>query len=388
MQFVVIGHPETSRVASFCEAAREAGIATPIVVPWHDVLSGSLERSGRIPHGASIRIETPGRNWPSELRLLRLGASERDEEDPDGSIRSRFAATKLNELSETPGRIIALRQWFLGWRRTLRELCAAVDRDEQCWTSHPDDIVTLFDKETCQSRLVEGGCPMPPSLGVPADFADLYERMRAAGRARVILKSCHSSSASCAVALESSGSRIQAFSTVDVIDHPDGLRLFNIRPGRWYRDLAGVKRLVDAVCRERVQAQVWIPKLGWNQRRVDLRVVTIGGRAKHTVIRLSGTPFTNLQLRNSRGDLEAFRRDFGNETLEVVWDAAERAAQCFPRCITLGVDIALGARRDRAWVLEANAFGDQLPNSHVDGWDTYRWQIESLRDRYVSAIGR
>lgn len=388
MQFAVIGHPETTRVVGFGEAASTAGIHPPTVVPWRNVLDGRHEWVSRLPQDTWIRIESPGRNWPTELRLLTLGADECDDEDPAASKRSRFTIRELNELSETPGRVLALRQWFLGWRRALKDLNAVIDSNGLRWTSHPADIVALFDKEACQLRLIEGGCPMPPSLGVPDDFADLYERMRTAGCSRVILKSCHSSSASCAAALEFSGSRIQAFSTVDLVDHRDGLRLFNIRPGRWYRDLAGVKRLADALCRERVQAQAWIPKRGWKQKRIDFRVVTIGGRAKHTVIRLSDTPFTNLQLRSSRGDLEAFRTDFGEEPLRAIWDAAEHAARCFPRCLMLGVDVALNTHRDRAWVLEANAFGDHLPNSQVDGWDTYRWQIEALRDRYVSAIGR
>jgi hypothetical protein len=388
VQFVVIGHPETSRVTAFLEAAREAGIALPTIIPWHNVLNGQFEWTKQIRRDAWMRIESAGRNWPAEFRLLTLGAEQLDEEDPTASIRSRFTPAQLADLSETPGRILALRQWYLGWRRTLIALNAAANDQDRNWTSDPKDIVTLFDKEACQLRLVDGGCPMPPSLGVPVNFADLYERMRSAGYSRAILKSCHSSSASCAVALEFSGARIQAFSTVDLIDHPDGTRLFNVRPGRWYRDLAGVKRLIDEICRQRVQAQAWIPKLGWKGKRVDFRVVTVGGRARHTVIRLSDTPFTNLQLRNTRGNLEEFRSAFGNDALQAVRDAAELAAQCFPRCVTLGVDVVLSSRRDRAWVLEANAFGDHLPNSLVDGWDTYRWQIEFLRDRYVSAIGR
>ena len=390
MQFVVIGHPETSRVIEFCEAARDGGLPAPIVIPWHEVLHGRFDWIDRLPPNARIRIESPGRNWPTELKLLKLGAGEPDEEDNLGGRRSRFALDELDQLSETPGRILALRQWFLGWRRALTSLATAVaDRGFQAnWTSPPDDIIALFDKETCQARLTGAGCPMPPSLGVPANFEDLYEQMRAVRRSRVILKSCHSSSASCAVALEFSGNRIQAFSTVDLVDHPQGLRLYNVRPGRWYRDLANVRRLVDAVCLERVQAQVWIPKLGWGQKRVDLRVVTIGGRARHTVVRLSSTPFTNLQLHNSRGDLEAFRSAFGEATLEIAWEAAERVAQCFPRCLHLGIDVALTSRSDRAWILEANAFGDYLPNCLAEGWNTHRWQIETLRNSYVSAIGR
>ena len=100
---------------------------------------------------------------------------------------------------------------------------------------------------------------------------------------------------------------------------------------------------------------------------------------------MSRTPLTNLQLRNTRGDADEFEKHLGERYLDVVAQAS-MAAAAFPRCLALGLDMAISPD-GRAWLLEANAFGDLLPGCLVDGWDTYRWQVEEMRNGYVSAMG-
>jgi len=209
--------------------------------------------------------------------------------------------------------------------------------------------------------------------------------MRHRKRARVFLKPCHGSSASGIVAIETSRGRIQAFSTVQIAERDGTAALWNSRPGRWYRELPELIRLIDEVCRHRAQAQVWLPKMGWSGRTIDFRVVTIAGEPMHAVLRMSKTPMTNLLLRNERGDIEAFERQH-DPLVQMVREQAQRAAACFPQCLALGVDVAV-TPRGRAFVLEANAFGDLLPGCLHSGWDTYRWQLEKWRQLYVSAIG-
>jgi hypothetical protein len=369
----VVGIPDSSRLAYFRAAMREAGLPDPDVVSWVDALDGAM------PPGL-VRLETPGRNWNTERRLLALGADEVDEEDADATRYTRLTAEEVAACGEPAGRIVAMRQWHLGWRRGLRALRARRPAAE--FFSPPEDVACLFDKELCQRRLEAAGCAMPQSLGTPRSFDDLLERMRASRCARVFLKACHGSSASGVVALETSRGRVQAFSTARCAAGA----LWNTRPGSWLRELPAIAMLVDAVCRQRAQAQAWVPKLGWHGRRLDLRIVTIAGRARHVVVRLSRTPLTNLQLRNARGDLEAFAAAHG-PALAAARAQAELAAAAFPRSLALGVDVAL-SRDGRAWVLEANAFGDLLPGCLAHGWDTYRWQVEALRERMGIVDGR
>ena len=376
MEFLIVGIPESSRVAGFRDAARAAGCAEPRVVSWMEVLGENALLPP--PAAAWVRLESPGRNWNTERRLLEMGAAEEE----DDRRFTRVSRAELAAISESAGRVIAMRQWYLGWKRALSDLSARWPGAN--FFSPPEDIAVLFDKELCQHLLETGGCPMPRSLGVPAGFEDLLDRMRTTRTPRVFLKACHGSSASGVIALETSRDRIHAFSTVALFG--DG-QIFNVRPVREYRDLREIIAVVNAVCRERAQAQAWVPKMGWRGKRTDLRIVTIAGRARHAVVRMSDTPMTNLQLRNTRGDLAAFAVERAGE-FAAAQVAAEKAAACFPRCLALGVDVAISPD-GRAWVLVANAFGDLLPGCLVDGWDAWRWQIEALRQRgYVSATGR
>ncbi len=363
MYVSVVGIPESARVAGFCAALRESGLPPPEVLSWVDVLDGTTPSS-------IVRLESPGRSWNTERRLLLLGADEADETDAAPHFK-RLSRAEINTLSEPAGRIVAMRQWYLGWRRALRELDARTPGSH--YFSPPGDVACMFDKELCQRRVEVAGCAMPRSLGVPVGFEDLLERMRAARCPRIFLKACHGSSASGVIALETSGGRVQAFSTARLARGA----LWNTRPGQWVRDLPGIIALVDAVCRERAQAQAWVPKMGWRGHCVDLRIVTIAGRARHVVVRMSRTPFTNLQLRNRRGDAVEFALDHA-KALESAKEMAGKAAAAFPKCLSLGVDVAI-TPDGRPWVLEVNAFGDLLPGCLVYGWDTYRWQTEFLR---------
>jgi hypothetical protein len=358
----VVGILESPRVAFFQAAMREAGLPEPEVYSWVEVMEGAT------PSGF-VRLDSPGRNWNTEQRLLVLGAGE------GGS----FSAQEIHAMPEPAGRIVAMSQWYRGWCRALGDLRAR--SSGAVFSSDPEDVACLFDKQRCQERLESAGCRMPRSLGTPAGFDDLVERMRSARCTRVFLKACHGSSASGVVALETSRSRIQAFTTARLA----GGALWNRRPGQLLRELPAIAAVVDAVCREHAQAQAWVPKMGWRGHRVDLRIVTVAGRGRHAVVRMSRTPFTNLQLHNQRGDIAAFALEHGR-ALDAAKAAAERAAAAFPNCLALGVDVALDPA-GRAWVLEANAFGDLLPGCLVGGWDTYRWQVEAMRERYVSAVG-
>src|SRR6185312_4263738 len=105
--------------------------------------------------------------------------------------------------------------------------------------------------------------------------------------------------------LEASHNDIQAFSTLEIIHSADETLLYNRRRIQVSRGAAEVRRLVDMVCGQRCLAQVWIPKAGIEGRPFDLRVVVIGGRARHVMVRLGRGPITNSQLLGGKGDTEA-----------------------------------------------------------------------------------
>jgi hypothetical protein len=56
------------------------------------------------------------------------------------------------------------------------------------------------------------------------------------------------------------------------------------------------------------------------------------------------------------------------------------AAQMFD-CLHVGIDLMYEARLDAHRILEANAFGDLLPNLERDGLSVYEWEIRAALDR-------
>ena len=194
---------------------------------------------------------------------------------------------------------------------------------------------------------------------------------------RVFVKLAHGSSASGVVAYQTNGRLHQATTTVEMVREGDDLRLYNSRRVRTYRDPAEILALIDALCRHRVHVERWLPKAGLGGRALDLRVVTIAGRPRHTVVRLSRTPMTNLHLLNDRGDVGPVRQRMG----EAAWSAAlrtcERAATCFPGSLYAGVDLLIQSGWRRHAVLELNAFGDLLPGVLDGGVDTYTAEIQA-----------
>jgi hypothetical protein len=121
----------------------------------------------------------------------------------------------------------------------------------------------------------------------------------------------------------------------------------------------------------------------------DLRVVVIGGRAAHVVVRTSRSPMTNLHLLNRRGDIDRVARFVGDELMSEALRQCERAiAECFPRSLHGGVDLLIRSDRRACAVLEVNAFGDLLPGVEWNGMDTYEAEIDHILRRQAAPSPR
>jgi len=389
--FGLFCNPESRRVEGFCIALGRTLHQRPKLIPWKWVLEGREweQKAGGIP--TFLRLESPGRNWQVEQRLLLEGATIEDEETSRGW--RRIPPETVPSLTNDPGRVLPMRQWFLAWRHALDKLSKWANQNGSAprWLCPPDDVACMFDKLKCQLVLEAGGTAVPPMLGVPRNFDELWELMRQSGRRRVFLKPCHGSSASGVVALEASRADIQAFSTLELVEAADGLRLYNHRRIRNWRGASEVRRLVDAVAAERCLAQVWVPKAGQSGRPFDLRVVVIGGRARHVMMRLGRGPMTNSQLLGGKGDVAQLRERMGDESWDRMLKLCEDAmARCFPLSLYAGLDVLIEPNFRTARILEVNAFGDLLPRILHEGRDTYTWEVEECLRRqlvHVSSTG-
>lgn len=369
-RMVLIGNPENRRVSLFCAAARKLGVA-PQVVAYEELLAeGGLDklRTFITPEPPLMRIESPGENSAVESALIRLGGTTIGA-DAEEIARAASAAHEH-------GRIAAPRLWYAGYC----ELLLRLEREfpDARWMNHPAEIALMFDKAACGAVLRERGLAMPEALATSRELSS-YDEVRAAldaaGWRRAFLKLRSGSSASGVIAWERSAGRVRATTSVELVREAEEIKLFNSLRVRTYQEEGAIADIVNALCREGLHVERWLPKAGLQRRAFDLRVLLIGGRVRHLVMRTSRGPITNLHLGNQRGDLAALFAHWPREAQQAAWGSCTRAAAAFPRSLYCGIDLLLLPNFARHAILELNAFGDLLPGVLSEGEDTYTAEL-------------
>jgi hypothetical protein len=301
--------------------------------------------------------------------LLAAGA---DVDDPLPAARlSRHAALALGWER---GRLLCPRQWYLGFASVLAQVEQELAGGPRM--GHPPDIAVLFDKPACHARLL-GAAPVAESLGPVTSYAELRDRMVVRAADKVFVKLSHGSSASGVLALRTSPRGPRAFTTVERVAGVGGDRLYNTQRIQLYAREVEIAAIVDALAREGVHVERWLPKATLDNRPLDLRVVTVAGRPRHIVVRVGRTVITNLHAGARRGDLEALDAKLGGAALADARRAAAAAAATFPKSLMTGVDVLLEPA-GRAVVLEVNAFGDLLRGAIDDGENPYEAQLAAI----------
>jgi len=371
---VIIGNPENRRVELFKAALAAFKSCHVTVAAYVDLLAGRISLGDAVGPGSWVRIESPGENFEVEKGILALGADE-----AAGEGAPYLTAETARSLAPNRGLILYPRQWYLGYRALLSEIARQL---EACPPHHllnaPTDIVTMFDKRLCHARCVSAGIPVPASLGPVWSYDELIQRMDERGLCRVFVKLAHSSSASGVVAFYRSGSRQRAVTSAELVRDERGTLLYNSLKVRCYTKPNDIAELVDLLCPHHVHVEQWLQKASVEGGTFDLRVVVIGGVARHFVVRQSRTPMTNLHLGNRRGDPDEFLERIGPRNWGEVRRTCARAAGLFPGSLHAGVDVLFTPGFRRHAVLEVNAFGDLLPGVLCEGQDTYAAEIAAM----------
>lgn len=347
LRFAVVGNPDNRRVTLFADAVREEGLPEPRIVPWLDVLRGDAE----FYSGELVRVDSPGED--AEVTRLLRGSDE-----PIDMYR-----------------VEGTRQWYQGFATVLEKLEHTIDDAGAARLFTAQGVATAFDKQATHALLTDAGVPVPQPAATD-------------GTESAFIKIRHGSSASGVLALTVRGPRRRAVTSAELVRTETGIELYNSLNVRTYLRDEDIDDVLAVLGRDGLHAERWVRKLSIAGRGCDLRVVTIGGRAAHAVVRTSTSPMTNLHLGGQRGDLAAFQALVGEKRWLRILDIAESAAACFPGVHCLGIDVQPGADGlDR--VGEVNAYGDLLPNlmglpgTPGEGVGTYRAQVRSLIGRHA-----
>lgn len=366
LDLLVVAPTESRRVRAIQNSLQLRNLPPARVLSWLKIINGEpLEKY--VKSDTIIKLDSPSEDWETDKKMLEIGFQI---SDPD----REYARVNPENLEFELGAILSSRQWFLGFSSVLENVKLHLAALGKTAMNHPEDIATMFDKRATHAKLEKAGILVPPALPPVHNFDELFEQMQQCAWNRVFVKLAHGSGAAGVIALETHRGRWQAISTVEMTS--DG-RLFNTKRLWKYRNLEQIILLVNAVCRQRVHVEKWLPKANFENKNFDLRVVVIAGLAKHVLVRSSSGTVTNLHLGNERGNWDGVHEKLGTHWLEIV-KTCEQSMKLFPNSLYAGVDVLVQTDWRHHAILEMNVFGDYHRNVLVDGLDTYQAQLQAL----------
>ena len=358
---LVLGVAGGKRMRGLQDAAQRHGGLVLHGVDYADALRDPTAFHALAATGIPLKIDSPGDDAWVQHQLTLRGWQAR----PDEPSAERAA---LPPRPVVRGELMPTRDWYTGFAQFLRALPA---------TATPltpiEDILLMTDKLACQQHLRAHGVPTPPLLGAIDSHAHLIDLLDQAGVDSAFVKARYRSSAAGVVAYRRN--RRGAELAVSTVHSKDG-RHFNAKRMQRYTNTHDIAALIDTLAADHAYAEAWVPKPRTHHGSYDFRLVTLDGQPQHRVVRVNDAPMTNLHLDAQRASADALLDDAG---LHALLDTAHAAARALPRSRMIGLDIVV--RGARAWVLEANAFGDLLPRLHWQGRDTYEAQLHAFFPR-------
>ena len=366
--YILIGNPENRRVTLFQAALEAQGLPPARVVSWRELIE-DLARLAALPdRPALLRIDSAGEDFEVERGLLRLG-----HEDAVRVGCSTLEPAEVARLVYDRGRILAPRQQHLGFLRLLAAI-GEVLAERPGWRplSPLAAVADLFDKRITSRRYHAAGIPVPPFLDGVGTPEALRAAMRERGWRAVFVKVSCGSSASCLAVyhLGPDGGHLMT-----TIEETPTARYNNLRVRR-VSERARVDGLLEFLLREGSQLELALPKAHLDGAYFDCRVLCVAGEPAFTVIRQNRHPITNLHLGGWRGDPRSLAAVLPAEVEAAARESCRRVA-ALHGCHQLGVDLLYETGLRRHAIVEANAFGDLLPNLTRDGLSVYEWEIRA-----------
>jgi glutathione synthase/RimK-type ligase-like ATP-grasp enzyme len=360
MRYVLIGNPQNRRVSLFADALAEHGLPPPEVVSWLDVLHAPQKLAALDGGPCLVRIDSYGENFEVERELLRRGGLK-----------------NVDQLEERRGEVIAPAVTHRGFQKVLQELEALfAQRPKWKLLNVPSEIDELFDKRRTSRRFHAAGVPVPEFLEeVPEEPEALLEAARARGWKQIFVKPAMGSSASGVLLVTVSKTTALIRTSLEWA----APRFFNNLKLSHYRSRQDVHRALAFVLSQGAQVERAIPKAKLAGAFFDCRVLCIAGEPRFVVVRQNEHEITNLHLGGWRGDLAALQAAMPKGAWDAAMESCRRVAKLY-RSLQVGLDLMFEPDLRAHRIIEANAFGDLLPNLTLDGLSVYRWEIrEALK---------
>jgi hypothetical protein len=371
--FLLIANPENRRVSLFQDALASLGEAPAQVLSWLDILSDirCLEHIANEPR--LVRIDSFGEDFDVEKLLMIRGYPQAKREDvwtlaPDHVRRLRFDR----------GRIWPPRQQYLGLVAVLHEIDEVLAGKEQ-WQvlNQPSTIIDLFDKRITANMYETLGLSVARHWPNLRNYEQMAAQLTEAGVGQAFVKFSSTSSASCLGIWRQTEGKVCFQTTME----SSSFAMYNSLRLREYTQPTKVAELVTFLLREGAQVEERIEKATLDGNYFDCRVVVIDGEPLFWLVRQSEHEITNLHLGGRRGNREQL---FALIPPELMAEAHEACRTVFRahRSFQIGLDLMFSSDLKRYYIVEANAFGDLLPNLTLDGWNVYQTQIRRLQEKY------
>jgi len=274
----------------------------------------------------------------------------------------KWDSCKLGELSR-------LTDWY------SKQLCALAELPVGAFFNHPVDILALLDKRRCKQKLSENNIAVTKMfLEEFSDSEELLCFMQKNRLAQIFIKPLTGSGAAGVTALRFSPhkNKIVLYCCTDIIDG----ELVNVKKLVRLEDRAAVSFL-DKLLKLDCIIEQWYAKSDVQGYCYDLRVIVQEHKIDYILPRLSKSPITNLHLNNFSIDFSALH--IKAPVLEELKDLCMRAAACYPRLNSIGMDVLIEKGSEKSYIVEMNGQGDLLHKDVYNINSIYRHQVEMIK---------
>ncbi len=241
--------------------------------------------------------------------------------------------------------------------------------------NHPFEIAEALNKRKCKQRLMENGIAVTEMY--EEHFSrreELFDFMKEQRLHQVFIKPLKGSGAAGVTALRFSPAKgktvlytCAALNRDEIVNTKKMYRLED-KDGAAFLD-----KLLELDC----AVEKWYRKSVFEGYSYDLRVVVQDNHVDYILPRLSKGPITNLHLNNH--SVEFSKLNLDNAVVDRLTEVCIRAAGCYPRLKSIGMDVLLEKESQKPYVIEMNAQGDLLHKDVYHENKIYKRQIEIMK---------